>query len=225
MSGDHKFTKEWYRREIVEKKKSLPQIAAERDCSVIAIRKEIRSLYSRPAWANKLIGQAAANEAEKRNMVNTPAVPTRKKKSTAKSASELPYEMRLALKRGIAIVDSNYADKFYGDCKKIEHLIMPEFCLNEMRSMAKYAPTEKERQAIERKIRYFEKNAELILVKNLSEIAPDETTAGFKPRNFNFARYVQYVWQIHGFKVPYLTCASQAITIIKNSVKLEVTQE
>ena len=228
MTENAKFTKEWYRKEIVDKKKSIQQIAVERDTTVAAIRKEIRTLYTRPAWANKLIGQAAANEAEKRNLVNAPASKTAKRKKAEKpektSEKALPYELRLALKRGVAIVDSNYAINYYDDCKKIEHLLIPRFCLNEMKRVAQFAPTAKERQAIERKVRYFEKKAEILYVDNLPEISICETNREFKPRSFNFARYVQYVWQIHGFKVPYLTRAYEANTLIKECVKLEVTQ-
>ena len=140
------------------------------------------------------------------------------------SEKPLPYELRLALKRGVAIVDSNYAINYYDDCKKIEHLLIPRFCLNEMKRVAQFAPTAKERQAIERKVRYFEKKAEILYVDNLPEISICETNREFKPRSFNFARYVQYVWQIHGFKVPYLTRAYEANTLIKECVKLEVTQ-
>ena len=229
MTENAKFTKEWYRKEIVEHKKSIQQIAAERDTTVAAIRKEIRTLYTRPAWANKLIGQAAANEAEKRNLVNSPSGKVTKQKRAEKSEKKpervLPYELRLALKRGVAIIDSNYAINYYDDCKKIEHLLIPRFCLNEMKRVAQFASTSKERQAIERKVRYFEKKAEILYVENLPEITICETNREFKPRSFNFARYVQYVWQIHGFKVPYLTRAYEANTLIKECVKLETPQD
>ena len=229
MTENAKFTKEWYRKEIVERKKSIQQIAAERDTTVAAIRKEIRTLYARHAWANKLIGQAAANEAEKRNLVNAPAEkkPARRSNEKAKKQPErvLPYELRLALKRGVAIIDSNYAINYYDDCKKIEHLLIPRFCLNEMKRVAQFASTAKERQAIERKVRYFEKKAEILYVENLPEITICETNREFKPRSFNFARYVQYVWQIHGFKVPYLTRAYEANVLIKECVKLEAPQD
>ncbi len=229
MTENAKFTKEWYRKEIVDKKKSIQQIAVERGTTVAAIRKEIRSLYTRPAWANKLIGQAAANEAEKRNLVNAPAGKVTKQKRVAKSEKKservLPYELRLALKRGVAIIDSNYAINYYDDCKKIEHLLIPRFCLNEMKRVAQFASTVKERQAIERKVRYFEKKAEILYVENLPEITICETNRDFKPRSFNFARYVQYVWQIHGFKVPYLTRAYEANVLIKECVKLEAPQD
>ena len=229
MTENAKFTKEWYRKEIVERKKSIQQIAAERDTTVATIRKEIRTLYARPAWANKLIGQAAANEAEKRNLVNAPAEkkPARRSNEKAKKQPErvLPYELRLALKRGVAIIDSNYAINYYDDCKKIEHLLIPRFCLNEMKRVAQFASTAKERQAIERKVRYFEKKAEILYVENLPEITICETNREFKPRSFNFARYVQYVWQIHGFKVPYLTRAYEANVLIKECVKLEAPQD
>ena len=229
MSENAKFTKEWYRKEIVDKKKSIQQIAVERDTTVAAIRKEIRALYTRPAWANKLIGQAAANEAEKRKLVNAPAEKKATKRSSGKAEKQtervLPYELRLALKRGVAIVDSNYAINYYDDCKKIEHLLIPRFCLNEMKRVAQFAPNAKERQAIERKVRYFEKKAEILYVENLPEITACETNREFKPRSFNFARYVQYVWQIHGFKVPYLTRAYEANTLIKECVKFEAHHE
>ena len=227
MKENAKFTKEWYRKEIVDHKKSIPQIAAEQNVTVAAVRKEIRSLYARPAWANKLIGQAAANEAEKRNLVNAPVARKQQKKTSVKKTGDgnLPYEMRLALKRGVAIVDSNYAINYYDDCKKIEHLLIPRFCLNEMKRVAEFAPTVKERQAIERKVRYFEKKAEILFVENLPALATCETNRDFKARSFNFARYVQYVWQIHGFKVPYLTRAYEANVLIKECVKLEITQE
>lgn len=229
MSENAKFTKEWYRKEIVDKKKSIQQIAVERGITVAAIRKEIRSLYTRPAWANKLIGQAAANEAEKRNLVNAPVGKVTKQKRAEKSEKKservLPYELRLALKRGVAIVDSNYAINYYDDCKKIEHLLIPRFCLNEMKRVAQFASTVKERQAIERKVRYFEKKAEILYVENLPEITICETNREFKPRSFNFARYVQYVWQIHGFKVPYLTRAYEANVLIKECVKFEAHQD
>lgn len=229
MSENAKFTKEWYRKEIVDKKKSIQQIAVERGTTVAAIRKEIRSLYTRPAWANKLIGQAAANEAEKRNLVNAPVGKVTKQKRAEKSEKKservLPYELRLALKRGVAIVDSNYAINYYDDCKKIEHLLIPRFCLNEMKRVAQFASTVKERQAIERKVRYFEKKAEILYVENLPEITICETNREFKPRSFNFARYVQYVWQIHGFKVPYLTRAYEANVLIKECVKFEAHQD
>lgn len=224
-----KYTKEWYNRQIKEHKKSIPEIAGERGVTVAAIRKEIRGLYSRPAWANKLIGQAAANEAEKRNLVNAPEKkkkPTKKPvvKEGAKPEKKLPYEVRLALKRGTAIVDSNYVMNHYDWCKEIENLMIPAFCIGELKSMAQYAETQKKRTEIERKVRYFEKHAEVLKADRLPELGLSEEHRDFKRRNINYARYVQYAWQVHGFKVPYLTCAYEAGVLIREYVKLETTQ-
>ena len=223
------YTKEWYRKEIVDRKKSIPEIAAERGVTVATIRKEIRNLYTRPAWANKLIGQAAANEAEKRNLVNAPVSkkkPTKKPvvKEGAKPEKKLPYEVRLALKRGTAIVDSNYVMNHYDWCKEIENLMIPAFCIGELKSMAQYAETQKKRTEIERKVRYFEKHAEVLKADRLPELGLSEEHRDFKRRNINYARYVQYAWQVHGFKVPYLTCAYEAGVLIREYVKLEKTQ-
>lgn len=223
------YTKEWYNRQIKEHKKSIPEIASERGATVAAIRKEIRGLYSRPAWANKLIGQAAANEAEKRNLVNAPEKkkkPTKKPvvKEGAKPEKKLPYEVRLALKRGTAIVDSNYVMNHYDWCKEIENLMIPAFCIGELKSMAQYAETQKKRTEIERKVRYFEKHAEVLKADRLPELGLSEEHRDFKRRNINYARYVQYAWQVHGFKVPYLTCAYEAGVLIREYVKLETTQ-
>ena len=223
------YTKEWYRKEIVDRKKSIPEIAAERGVTVATIRKEIRNLYTRPAWANKLIGQAVANEAEKRNLVNAP-VSTKKPikkpvvKEGAKPEKKLPYEVRLALKRGTAIVDSNYVMNHYDWCKEIENLMIPAFCIGELKSMAVYADTQKKRTEIERKVRYFEKHAQILKADRLPELDLSETHSDFKRRNINFARYVQYMWQVHGFKVPYLTCAYEAGVLIREYVKLETSQ-
>lgn len=223
------YTKEWYNRQIKEHKKSIPEIAAERGTTVVAIRKEIRGLYTRPVWANKLIGQAAANEAEKRNLVNAPVSkkkPAKKpvNKEGAKPEKKLPYEFRLAQRHGTAIVDSNYVMNHYDYCKEIENLMIPAFCIGELKSMALYAETQKKRTEIERKIRYFEKHAQVLKADRLPELGLSEVHRDFKRRNINFARYVQYMWQVHGFKVPYLTCAYEAVVLIREYVKLETPQ-
>lgn len=223
-----KYTKEWYSRQIKVLGKSLPQIAAERGTTVVVLRKEIRTLYTRPAWANKLIGQAAANEAAKRNLVNAPV----SKKPGAKPANKgvdkpekkRPYEVNLAIRRGTAIVDSNYVMNHYDFCKEIETLMIPAFCIGELKGMAQYADTQKKRTEIERKVRYFEKHAQILKVDRLPDLALSEEHKEFKRRNINFARYVQYMWQVHGFKVPYLTCAYEAGVLIKEYVKLDTTQ-
>lgn len=223
------YTKEWYRKEIVDRKKSIPEIAAERGVTVAVIRKEIRNLYTRPAWANKLIGQAAANEAEKRNLVKAPKskkklVNKPERKAGAAPEKKLPYEVRLAQKRGTAIVDSNYIMNHYEWCKEIENLMIPAFCIGELKSMAQFAETQKKRTEIERKVRYFEKHAQVLKADRLPELSLSEDHRDFKRRNINFARYVQYMWQVHGFKVPYLTCAYEAGILIREYVKLETTQ-
>lgn len=226
--SENKYTKEWYTRQIKVLGKSLSQIAVERDTTVVVLRKEIRNLYTRPAWANKLIGQAAANEAAKRNLVNAPvskklgAKPA--KKEGDKPEKKFPYEVRLARKRGTAIVDSNYVMNHYDFCKEIENLMIPAFCIGELKSMAQYAETQKKRAEIERKVRYFEKHAQILKVDRLPDLALSEDHKEFKRRNINFARYVQYMWQVHGFKVPYLTCAYEAGVLIKEYVKLDTTQ-
>lgn len=226
MKENVKFSKDWYRNEIVDHKKSIPQIAAERGITVAAVRKEIRGLYTRPAWANKLIGQAAANEAEKRNLVKAPVEKTSAvKPAEAKPGKKLPFEVRLAIKRGTAIIDSNYAMNHWDNCKLVKNLVIPAFCIGELKSMAMYAETKKAREEIERKIRYLEKHAEVIKVDKLPELPKGEVGDGYKRRNFNFARYVQYLWHIHGFAFPYLTCAYEASALIKEYVKLDTPQE
>ena len=225
-----KFTKEWYNRQIKDHKKSIPQIANERGITVAEIRKEIRGLYTRSAWANKLIGMAAANEAVKRNLVKAPAVKkepkaiTEGKKEGAKPEKKLPYEVRLAIKCGTAIVDSNYVMNHYDFCKEIENLMIPAFCIGELKALAMYAETQKKRTEIERKVRYFEKHAQVIKADRLPELGLSEEHQDFKRRNINFARYVQYMWQVHGFKVPYLTCAYEASVLVRAYVKLDKFQ-
>lgn len=228
--SEAKYTKEWYRKEIVDRKKSIPEIAVERGITAAAIRKEIRGLYTRPAWANKLIGQAAANEAANKNLVNAPVekkkpkVAKSGKKTDAKPDKKLPFEVRLAIKRGTAIIDSNYVMNHYDYCKEIESPVVPEFCIGELKSMAQYADTQKKRTEIERKIRYLEKHAQIIKVDKLPEMILSDANRDFKRRNINFARYVQYMWQTHGFKVPYLTCAYEAGVLIREYVKLDTPQ-
>ena len=226
--SENKYTKEWYNRQIKVLGKSLLQIAAERGTTVVALRKEIRTLYTRPAWANKLIGQAAANEAAKRNLVNAPEIkkqvakPTKKK--GAKPEEKLPYEVKLAIRRGTAIGDSSYIMNHHDFCKKIENLVIPEFCVNTLRALAQYAEDPEKRAEIERKIRYCEKHAQIIKLDRLPNLPLSEEHRQFKSCNINFARYVQYMWQVHGFKVPYLTCAYEAGVLIKEYVKLDTTQ-
>ena len=222
------YTKDWYIRQIRVLGKSLPQIASERGTTVVTLRKEIRNLYVRPACANKLIGQAAANEAAKRNLVNAPvskkpvAKPAKKEGATPKK--NLPYAVQLAQRLGTALIDSNYAANRWDYCKLIENPVVPEFCINELTSMATHKEDPKERAELERKIRYLKKHAEVIKADRLPVLALSDEHKDFGPRNITFARYVQYMWQVHGFKVPYLTCAYEAGVLIKKYVKLDNPQ-
>ncbi len=228
-----KYTKEWFRKEIVERKKSIPEIAAEQNLPSEKIWAMICEVYVYSAWSKKLIKQAAENEAEKRKLVNAPTKKKKFKKTVkkdgAKPEMKLPYEIRLArklaLNHGAAIVDSNFVMNYYECCKEVENLMIPAFCIGELKSMAQFAENEKKRTEIERKIRYLEKNAQIIRADVLPEITISESNnREFKRRNINFARYVKYMWQLYGFRIPYLTCAYEANVLIKEYIKSDNIQ-
>lgn len=220
MEKTEKYTKEMYRKEIVKEGKSISDIALERGKTRSDIRKEIRSLYIRRAYADQLIGIADANEASQKLLVSAPMdLGNVKKNGGEQKASNPTYAMRLAYQVGMAVVDTSYAMDFFDDCRAIKRILMPRFCLNELRNIAAHKNS-KERTAILRKIKFFEKHAEILYVDPLPYLSSDVRERDFKQRNIKFAQYVQYVWLQNGEKVPYLTRAYEAKTIIKEYVSI-----
>ncbi len=218
MENTAKYTKEMYRNEIVKEGKSISDIALEQGKTRAAIRKEIRGLYIYRAYADQLIGIADANEAAQKLLVSAPI--ESQDGDESKKPRKYSYAMNLALKTGKAVLDTSCAMDFYDECREIKQIIIPRFCLNEMRNIAEHK-TGKERAAIRRKIKYFEKHAEILYVEHLPNLPADVRDRDFKQRNINFARYVKYVWQKNGAKVPYLTRAYEAKVIIKDYVSVE----
>ncbi|MBQ8298406.1 MAG: hypothetical protein IJX99_00780 [Clostridia bacterium] len=211
MENKSKYTKVKYRTAICEQGKTIDEIAAERGMTSAAVRKDIRSLYERAAWANKLIGMADANAAAKKELVSAPMkVPAKSfasKKVTPNGGEpeKVSYEVRKAIEEGKAIVDTSYLIDFFDSCKKVEKLIIPRFCLNEMKQITRFESDPKKKAALEVRIKYLEAEAEILFCENLPLYGTSAKNKGFKPRSFNFARYAKYLWEREGKVIPYLT--------------------
>lgn len=205
----NKYTKAKYRTAICEQGKTIDEIAAERGMTSAAVRKDIRSLYERLAWANKLIGMAAANAAAKKERVSAPMVP----------AKPLKGELRRAIEEGVAIVDTSYLVDFFDSCKQVKNLVIPRFCINEMRNLAIHESDAKKKVALEDKIRYFEARAEILYCEGLPFFKCSERNRNFKPRSFNFARYTKYLCEREGKVIPYLT-RSYEVKVLLSECKL-----
>lgn len=223
--NDGKFTKAMYRKAICEQGKSIEEIAAERGMTSATVRKEIRGLYDRLAWANKLIGMAEANAVAKRELVSAPMkVPAKSFKngdaSQKKENDKIPYELRKAIEEGVAIIDTSYLMDFFDLCKKVKKMIIPRFCLNEMRRITQNEADLKKRAALEVRIKYLESEAEILYCENLPYFSISNKKREFKPRSFNFARYTKSVWEREGKVVPYLT-RSYEVRVLLSEFKSE----
>lgn len=204
-----KYSKVKYRTAICEKGKTIDEIAAERGMTAAAVRRDIRNLYERPAWANKLIGMADANAVAKKELVSAPMkVPAKSfpsKNPKGKEQERLPYELRMAIEQGIAIVDTSYLINFFDSCKKVKKLVIPRFCLNEMKQIALHETDMKQKAVLEVRIKYLEAEAEILYCEGLPFFEYSDRNKTFKPRSFNFARYAKYLWEREGKVIPHLT--------------------
>lgn len=207
-----KYTKVKYRVAICEQGKTIDEIAAERGMTSAAVRRDIRSLYERPAWANKLIGMADANAAAKKELVSAPMkVPANSFKGNTKRTqkkqepAKVPYELRKAIEEGMAIIDTSYLIDHFDSCKQVKKMVIPRFCLNEMRQIAIHEPDVKKKAALEVRIKYLEAEAEILYCEGLPFFERNERNSNFKMRSLNFARYATYLWEREGKVIPYLT--------------------
>lgn len=224
-----KYSKEWYINQI-KNGKSLQQIAAECGTTVLVIRDEIYGFYKNPTCAAKWIDMAAENA--KTNMEKDKNVGVAENMPKQPSAEELPIwvqrALNLATKNNMAILDTSFLVK-YGDlCKEIETVVIPEICIGEMLGMAEHTENLKERLRIKRKVDYWKKRAKIIKVESKDlPVLPKGDVEGeedFKWRTWLIARFTQYMWNMYGFKVPYLTCCTRVKALIKAYVVVDNTQ-
>ena len=204
----NKYTKAKYRTAICEQGKTIDEIAAERGMTSAAVRKDIRSLYERLAWANKLIGMAAANAAAKKERVSAPMVPAKpfpSKNTMGKVPKIFLDELSKATEEGVAIVDTSCLIEHFESCKQVKKFIVPRFCLTEMRNIARYEKDLKKKSAIKVRIKYLEAEAEILYCEELPFFESNERNNDFKPRSLTFARYAKYLWEREGKVIPYLT--------------------
>lgn len=215
-----KYSKTMYRDAICKQGKTIDEIAKERGMTSASIRKDIRSLYDRLAWANKLIGMADANAAAKKELVNAPMkVPAKsfkndKKPQQKRDQDKIPYELKMAIEQGVAIVDTSYLINFFDSCKKVKKLIIPRFCLNEMKSIVQHETDMKQKAILEVRIKYLETEAEILYCDKLPFFERNDRNGNFKPRSFNFARYAKYLWEREGRIIPYLTCSYEVNVLL-----------